>query len=137
MSIQGSFNSILSSLVSASAGVRQARAQEKIAGAKEQDARMKRATEEAQLSLINAQIRQTEQKTAQEQTAFESEQKQKKAQLRQTNAITKRIKGLGDDALTGYLNRGAEIEETRQAVSNIVKSMKGGTEDVRADDDRR
>lgn len=137
MSIQGSFNSILSSLVSASAGVRQARAQEKIAGAKDQDARMKRATEEAQLSLINAQIKQTEQKTAQDQANFEADQKQKKAQLRQTNAWTKRIKGLGDDALTGYLNRGAEIEETRQAVPNLTKSMKGGTEDVRADDDRR
>ena len=137
MSIQGSFNSILSSLVSASAGVRQARAQEKIAGAKDQDARMKRATEEAQLSLINAQIKQTEQKTAQDQANFEADQKQKKAQLRQTNAWTKRIKGLGDDALTGYLNRGAEIEETRQAVPNLAKSMKGGTEDVRADDDRR
>lgn len=137
MSLQGTFNSVLSSLIGAANQIKQTRAQQTLAANAEADARLKRATGEAQLSLINAQIRQTEQKTAQEQTAFESEQKQKKAQLRQTNAITKRIKGLGDDALTGYLNRGAEIEETRQAVSNIVKSMKGGSEDVRADDDRR
>lgn len=140
MSIQGSFNHMLSSLVYATSAVRQAKAQERIASVQEGEA--ERAERRIAIQELTAQ---TESKREESLNKLRAAKVYKiRAEGRNINKQTKAIKAgkqketMGkvavntaeNDAINAYSGRMEEVTNGRGAVGTIKKALKGEDENV-------